>query len=128
MSHRRSMLVACGAVAVALMLATTAHGWIDEHRINILTFSDPVALPGVVLDAGTYIFERGALDQRLVRVRSQNRLRLLYTGFTRTVTRRSGLGAEAFVTFGDVSADAPPRITAWYPAGGKTGQEFIYSD
>jgi hypothetical protein len=127
-TNRRSTLVACGAVAVALMLATTAHGWIDERRINTLTFRGPVTLPGVSLEAGTYIFERGAVDERLVRVRSQDRSRLLYAGFTHTVRRPPGLGAESNVTFGEAPADTPPRITAWYPAGGPTGQQFIYSD
>jgi hypothetical protein len=127
MTNRRSTLVACGAVAVALMLATTAHAWIGGHRMNNLTFSGPVALPGVALAAGAYIFERADMDTRLIRVFSQDRSRVLYTGFTRTVTRPAGMRADRSVTFGEAPAGAPPRITAWYPVGGSTGHQFIYA-
>jgi len=128
MTNRRSTLVACGAVAVALMLATTAHGWIDAHRMNNLTFSGPVALPGVALVAGTYIFERADMDTRLVRVFSHDRSRVFYTGFTQAVRRPAGMRADRSVTLGEAPAGAPPRITASYPVGGSTGHQFIYSE
>ena len=44
---------------------------------NNLTFSNAVALPGVTLTAGTYVFESGpgGTNPNIVRVLSQNRQR-----------------------------------------------------
>jgi hypothetical protein len=114
-------------MVVALLLAATAQAWIDGHRMNNLTFSGPVALPGVALTAGTYIFERTDMDPRLVRVSSQDRSRVFYTGFTREVRRPAGMRPDRSVTFGEAPAGVAPRIAAWYPVGGSTGHQFIYA-
>ena len=123
----RRMAIRMGLAAVALTcVAAAAQAWGFSHE-NKVKFSRPVALPGVVLPAGTYSFDvvsPTALD--VVVVRSANRDKLYYMGFTRTVSRPKHMSAQAPVAFGEASANEAPPIAAWYEIGETTGHEFIY--
>jgi hypothetical protein len=126
MTNHRSTPVATGVLIAVLLLAATAHARIDGHT-NHLTFSGPVALPGIALGTGTYVFERAEADPRVVHVFSGDRSRLYFTGFTRAVARPAGLGRNRIVTFAETRRGVPPRIAAWYPVGASTGYQFLYS-
>jgi hypothetical protein len=86
----------------SVVIQGTAGGATGEHH---LTFSGPVALPGVSLGPGTYIFRRPA-----------NNI-LQVTG--RTDQYEVVLGAP----LGDGS---PRRIEAWFAPGESTGQQLMY--
>ena len=58
MTSRKSVLAVFGVLTMGLVLTVPMHGAEVALRTNYLTFSGPVALPGVTLQAGTYIFER----------------------------------------------------------------------
>ena len=115
------------ALAVALTcVAAAAQAWGFNHE-NKLKFNRPVALPGVVLPAGTYSFDVAsptALD--VVVVRSEKRDKLYYMGFTRTVSRPRHMSSQMAVAFGEAAANVAPPIAAWYEIGNSTGHEFIY--
>ena len=126
MNNRRSVLAA-GAVAVALVvMAASAHAW--TSRINDVTFTRAVSLPGVVLPTGTYTFElsppSGGLD--VVRVSSHDGRRVFYSGFTQAVMRPAGLGRHDIVTFGEAASGQVAPIDAWFPVGSETGRRFLY--
>ena len=125
MTKKKSVQIAFATVALALV-AAAAHAWGFNHE-NRLKFSRPVALPGVVLPAGTYSFDLAsptALD--VVVVRNGDRTKVLYMGFTRTVSRPRHLSAQTAVALGEAAANEPPPIAAWYEIGDTTGHEFIY--
>jgi len=125
MTKSKSVRIAFATVALALV-AVAAHAWGFNHE-NKLKFSRPVALPGIVLPAGTYSFDVAsptALD--VVVVRSANRDKLYYMGFTRTVARPKHVSAQTPVLFGEATANEAPPIAAWYEIGDITGHEFIY--
>ena len=125
MTKRKSVQIAFATVALALV-AAAAHAWGFSHE-NKLKFTRPVALPGVVLPAGTYSFDVAsptALD--VVVVRSADRGKVFYMGFTRTVSRPRHMSAQMPVAFGEAAANEPPPIAAWYEIGDTTGHEFIY--
>jgi hypothetical protein len=99
---------------------------------NKLTFSKAVALPGVTLAAGTYLFESGpgGTNPNIVRVLSQNRQKLFYLGFTVPAVRPKGAPPN-ILTFGEAPNGEAPNgeatpITAWYPVGSNSGHEFMY--
>jgi hypothetical protein len=80
-----------------------------------------------VLPAGTYSFDVAsptALD--VVVVRSADRGKVFYMGFTRTVVRPRNMSAAIPVAFGEASANEAPPIAAWYEIGDRTGHEFLY--
>jgi hypothetical protein len=125
MAKNKSVRIALATVALALV-AVAAHAWGFSHE-NKLKFSRPVALPGIVLPAGTYSFDVAsptALD--VVVVRSANRDKLYYMGFTRTVSRPRHMSSQTPVAFGEAAANEAPPIAAWYEIGDTTGHEFIY--
>jgi hypothetical protein len=118
------------AVGLALtsVLAATS-GTIKASPVNrttYLTFSRSVALPGVTLAAGTYIFELPADDRSIVRVSSRDRLRVFFTAFTKIVDRPRGVKADQPVTLGEAPRGEAQPIRAWYLSGEESGREFIY--
>jgi hypothetical protein len=126
MTNRKSVRIAVAAAALALVVAASGHAWGFNHE-NRLTFSAPVALPGVVLAAGSYSFgvaSPTALD--VVVVRNPQSGKVLYMGFTTTVTRPRNLSKDAAIVFGEVAASQARPIATWYEIGEPTGHQFLY--
>lgn len=125
MINRKSVLTACAVVVAGLLMAVSAQA---RNNRTHLTFAKAVALPGVVLPAGSYTFElappSGALD--VVRVASRDGQRVVYAGFTNLVSRPAGLPPDRAVLFGDAPAGQPAPITAWFRAGSAIGHQFLY--
>jgi hypothetical protein len=95
-------------------------------RTNDLTFSQPVALPGVVLPAGTYTFESVLLGGNVVRVSNRIDGTLKFTGFTRRIERPRGMSTRTAVTFGEATPGTARPISAWFPLGRSEGHQFLY--
>lgn len=126
MFNRKALAAACGAAILGLVMAASSNASISA-KTTYLTFSGPVALPGVTLLAGTYIFELADSSQRnIVQVRSRDRSRGYWMGFTRLTRRPAGLGADRLATLGEAPTGTRPPVTAWYPLYESTGYEFIY--
>ena len=123
----KSRLVLLASVVIlSLGITASVHATGALHT-NYLTFSAPVALPGVALPAGTYIFEvviPGSAD--VVRVTSRDGAHVYVTAFTRRVDRPAGLRAGSLVVFNEVPAGMTPPVKAWFPIGESMGHEFIY--
>jgi hypothetical protein len=108
-----------------MVLSTVSLANAPLTETNNLTFGSPVALPGVTLPAGRYVFERDRnANTNIVRVMTPNYQKMLYVGFTMPVTRPRGLKSP--VSFGEASAGEPIPIVAWYPVGSDRGHQFLY--
>ena len=129
MVNRKVLWMVCGVAVFAGALVQHAGATPNAQRTTLLTFSQPVKLPGVALGAGTYIFELAAPDAAsdVVRVLSRDRTQAYYMGFTRVVARPGGLSDAKVVSLGEALAGEAPAITAWWPSGESTGRQFIYS-
>jgi hypothetical protein len=114
------------AVAVALLTAgiSTTTAW-SNPRLNHLTFNGAVALPGVTLPAGTYVFEVVGNGGDIVRVSSKQG-RPYFMGFTERIERPRARRTDPVATLGEAPAGTPPPITAWHPIGSSRGHRFIY--
>jgi hypothetical protein len=120
------VLGSAGAVADAEQFRETitvkgsVKGALGEHH---LTFNAPIALPGVSLAAGTYIFDRPATN--VLRVMNANRVPYLMVATTEA--SRTGRSDRYEVVLGPPNADgAPRRIEAWFAPGQTTGQQLMY--
>lgn len=100
-----------------------ADGW--THR-ELLTFSAPIALPGVVLAAGTYAFEVPSASHTIVRVSSKDGRQIYMTAFTLEVRKPASDDAPK-VTFHEAARGTAPSVNAWYPTGDESGKQFIYN-
>ena len=92
----------------------------QEHH---LTFSTPVALPGVALAPGTYIFRRPASNVLMV----SNANRKPYAMLSTISAARSSRSDRYEVVLGAPLADGSPRrLEAWFAPGEASGQQLIY--
>ena len=128
MFNRTVALTASVVAVVILVMAASTQAQFMAMRSNHLTFSGPVTLPGVVLDAGVYTFEAGpgGVNRNVVRVTTRNGQEVLFTGFTNLVARPAGPATGPIVSLGEAPAGSPAPIVAWYPVGSATGHEFRY--
>lgn len=125
MINRKTVLT---ALLLGVMVAASSYAFVGT-RLNNLTFSRSVELPGVRLAAGAYSFEvlEPGVGTDIVRVWDRGHSRVFYTGITRAVQRpRGGTDSRAIVFGESVQGGAPP-ILVWYPIGAPTGHEFIYN-
>jgi hypothetical protein len=121
------MLVGVGAGAEEPQFrdSVTVQGAITgSAQEHYLTFSAPVALPGVSLAPGTYIFRRPASNILMV----TNARRQPYAMLSTVATLRTSPSDRYEVVLGAPLADgAPRRIDAWFVPGEATGQQLMYS-
>jgi len=117
-----------GGVLLGLVGATAPAKATMGDRAMYITFSRSVALPGVELAAGTYLFTLASPDtnQSLVRVQSKDRQHVYLTAFTVDVRRPAG--AKSPITLGEAAHGQAPRIQAWFPDDQDRGRQFLYRD
>ena len=125
----KSVLSAVSAILVVSTAAISANAWVNPSRMTKLTFNQSVALPGVTLGAGTYVFELAAPGYRtdIVRVMNSKRNIVFYTGFTEEIERPAGQPANRLITLGEAPIGAAAPIIAWFPVGDSVGHRFLYS-
>jgi hypothetical protein len=121
MNFRKIALMLVLTFAVAAVAAPSfVHAMGDEA--TLATFRQPVEIPGLVLPAGTYLFQfRGGV----VQVWDANRTTLYATLMTVPAYRPEVADAKEF-QFEERATGAPKAIGTWYFNGGKAGEEFVY--
>jgi hypothetical protein len=113
-------------IGIAARPSKAANAWANSEHREYLTFSAPIALPGVVLAAGTYVFELPTESaHQIVRVSSKDGKQIYFTRYTREV-RRPNKGAVPHVTFGEAAPNAARPVNTWFPQGQESGRQFIY--
>jgi len=130
MFNRKWLLTAFVVMLLGVTMApsTGAAAMPSYNRTMHLTFNRPVALPGVALGSGTYIFELADPMNawNVVHVLSNDRSRVYYTGFTRVVDRPEGLRSNQAISFFEAAPNKAQPIRVWWPQDDSTGREFIY--
>ena len=109
---------------VAISSPVAARQWKDR---TIMTFSEPVKVPGAVLSAGAYVFElvdpASATDVIKITDRAGSRIYAL----THAVpTIRSVATEDVILLFTPMDHTTMPAIRGWYPQGGRHGYLFVY--
>lgn len=121
----RSRLTCVGAFLLASLVALAATaGTIDKR--TTFTFNTPVAVPGVTLPAGSYLFRIADVDShRVVQVLSGD-AKTPYSMFFVQEAWRPKAPADPELTFIETAADMPHAIRTWWSAGETIGYEFLY--
>src|SRR5277367_718641 len=115
--------------ALALLGAVSAPGArADEwNKKTIMTFNQPVEIPGQILPAGTYTFKllNSPSDRHIVQVFNADGTQLIATILTINDYRLHPTG-RTVVKFSEQPGDAPDALKAWFYPGDNFGQEFVY--
>lgn len=138
---KRSLVVTFAALAAIVALGTGVRAEKPQFRDTItvrgvaigggapgehhLTFSGPVALPGVSLGAGTYVFTRPSAN--VLQVFSADGRRPYALLLTVGAARTDHLDSYQIVLGPPIAEGAPRRIEAWFAPGESNGQALIYA-
>jgi hypothetical protein len=116
--------------AVSLLMVTLAAGARADTTFNkrtVVTFNQPVEIPGQVLSAGTYTIElyESFANRNIVRVYNSDRTRLIATVLAIPNLRLTPTG-DNVMKFLERPGNSPDALKAWFYPGDNFGQEFVY--
>ena len=120
--------IAFALALVGIAMVTTASAQTNLNQRTVLTFSQPIEVPGKVLPAGTYTFElhESQMNRHIVQVYDADGKKLITT-FLAIPNRRLETTADTVVRFAEVSPGQPQAMRAWFYPGQTVGQEMVYS-
>ncbi len=119
------------SLATALVALTTASVADAQTALNnrtVMTFSQPVEVPGKILPAGTYTFEMhdSGMNRHVIQIMDQGGSKLIALVLA-IPTYRAKATEETVVKFAEVAPGQPQAIWQWYYPGQTTGNEMVYS-
>jgi LPXTG-motif cell wall-anchored protein len=125
----RQITARTGAICAAVLLASTltAAQELNTDKTTFVTFSAPVALPGITLPAGDYMFRllNSQVNRNIVQIYDHDRTKLFTTVMAMPAQRNEVTG-DTVITFREAPANSAPAVRYWYFPGDKFGQEFAY--
>ena len=123
---RRFILSAVGVAFLGFFVATSVSA-VTFNKTMYVKFSGAVALPGVVLPAGEYVFELADVttSRNVVRVLNRQRSQPFLQALTHRIVRERDV-KDGTLRLGEAAAGKPQPILVWYPAGDTIGYRFIY--
>ncbi len=120
--------ITMAASLVALATANTANAQTALNNRTVMTFSQPVEVPGKILPAGTYTFEMhdSGMNRHVIEIfdAGGTKLQALVLAIP---SYRAKATEETIVKFAEVAPGQPQAIRIWYYPGQTTGNELVYS-
>lgn len=117
------------ALAITMLGATLlpsarADEW---NKKTVVTFNQPVEIPGQVLPAGTYTFKLldSPSDRHIVQVFNADGSQLITTVLAINDYRIKSTG-DTVMKFTERAGDSPDALRAWFFPGDIYGQAFVY--
>jgi hypothetical protein len=114
-------------LAVFGTLLAPRNGADEGNKKTVLTFSQPVEIPGQTLPAGTYTFTLidSLSDRNIVRITNADGTQVIATilainNYRLTPTEKT------VIKFEERPGDNPEALKAWFYPGDNFGQEFVY--
>jgi hypothetical protein len=120
---------------VLVVLALTFFGAIvtsgvradDWNKVTVITFSEPVEIPGQILPAGTYTLKLANIDteRHVVQFLDERGTHVIATVLAINNWRLHPTG-KTVMKFAERTGDNPEAVKAWFYPGDNFGQEFVY--
>jgi len=97
------------------------------NKKTIITFSEPVQVPGMTLPAGTYVFKlmNSSMDKHVVQIWSADGQKLITTCLSISDSKVKPVG-KTVITYDERPDGQPMAIKEWFYPGDNAGQEFVY--
>lgn len=126
MSSSKTFRATLGLSLGAMLFATTAQAQPEDKR-TIFTFSAPIALPGVTLPAGKYVFRivDTTTSRKVIQVLSDADKKPVAMMHSITDTRREP-AKDATVSFYETPRGTAAAVKSWWYPGERDGYQFIY--
>jgi hypothetical protein len=104
--------------------AAKADEWNKE---TVVTFSEPLQIPGKVLPAGTYVFKLAdsESDRDIVQISTKDQKHLLATIMAVPDDRAEPTG-KTVLTLEERPSGSPEALHSWFYAGDTDGVQFLY--
>ena len=119
--------LAAAVVLTAILFAEVAAHADETNRATKLTFSKPIAIPGRVLSAGSYLFKVDPDDSNIVRI--YNADGTCYYATLQTIpTDRIRPAGNTVLALAKQPGGQPDALVKWFYPGNTTGHEFVYSN
>ena len=118
------IIVCLGVLVLSVPLTVKADEWNKE---TIMTFNQPVEVPGMVLKAGTYQFRLmdSPSDRDVVQIFNADGTHL-YENVLAISAYRLEPTDKTVVTFEERAQGTPEAIATWFYPGDNSGVEFVY--
>jgi hypothetical protein len=99
----------------------------ESNQKTIVTFREPVEIPGQVLPAGTYVFKLADsdTDRDIVQVYNKEKNHFYGTFLTIPDYRLQPAG-KPIISFDERPSGDPEALKAWFYPGENYGHEFVY--
>jgi hypothetical protein len=127
MRGAKIILVALTAALLCATFAVGARADTQSSKRTVVTFKEPVEIPGQVLPAGKYTVElmENMVNRNVVQFFNGDRTHLVATVLAINNYRMEPTD-ESVMTFAERPANAPSALKAWFYPGNRWGQEFVY--
>jgi hypothetical protein len=122
----KAIVFCLGLVAGIALMAVRVHA--DEwDQKTVFTFSEPIEIPGQVLDAGTYVFRvaDSASDRNIVQVFSEDETHL-YGTFLTVPDYHLQPSGKTIINFEERAAGDPEAVKSLFYPGDNYGHDFVY--
>ena len=116
------------AIGVLAIMSFPAASMADDYdKKTIITISEPLEVPGIVLQPGKYVFKllNSSSNRHIVEVMNERMDHLYALTFTAAARKVQPKG-RTVLTFYEGKGDQPHAIRQWYWPGELDGQEFLY--
>ena len=123
-SIRIPAVITLAALFLAALAPNARAGMFDKE--TIVTFSQPVEVPGLVLPAGTYVLDRLEGFSHVVRIFNANESHVLATFLTVPEYLLQPVD-KPVITFEERAKGLPELVQAWFYPGDTVGEKFLYA-
>ncbi|MBZ5661361.1 MAG: LPXTG cell wall anchor domain-containing protein [Acidobacteriia bacterium] len=127
MKRMQTILTLFVVLLLVVTFAASARADTQFNKRTVVTFSQPVEIPGQILPAGTYTIElyETFSYRHIVRIYNADRTQLIATVLA-IPNQRLTPTEDTVMKFSERPGNAPDALKAWFYPGDNFGQEFVY--
>ena len=125
---KRFSFLQIGAVAIFALAALNPALKADEYnRKTVISISQPLEVPGVVLPPGKYVMKLfdSSSNRHIVQFMNEDQNQQLALAFAVSAERIQPTNKTVLTQY-EGSRGAPPALRTWFYPGDTVGQEFLY--
>jgi len=124
----RLKLVALVVIAAVLPVLFAPQARADDYnKKTVMTITEPIQVPGAVLQPGTYVIKlvNSVSDRHIVRIMNADETKVIATILAINNYRLKPTDNSKF-SFYEEPAGQPQALRAWFYPGDQFGQELVY--